>query len=625
MRTVETMSVTRPNDVPHTPGVYEFSDGAGRVLYVGKAKDLANRLASYFPTERDELHPRTRRMLGDAVDVRWVICASETEALVLEREWVHAKQPPYNVRLRAGSGYGGIAVSRDPIPRLMVWRGRRPANTETFGPYPGTSTRDLLDALMTLFGVRTCDESTYRKAAKTNRACLLGETGKCLAPCVGRVTESAHREAATELKRTLERPDMALAETLQTEMQTFSEALNYEAAARRRDQLEAFATLGRRQRVATDSTDIDAVAIARSGERVAVALVGVADGIVTDVEQWAAVDDPELPDTELLATVLALLPPRSTNRALLAEHTVDGVRTPRGETERAVLAFAKTQAEESLVSTSLRRDDPAEIAAASVGLAGILDVDGPIRRIECTDISHTNGRHTVGSIVVLVDGAPQKDLYRRLNLGELGGDDYTATRALVYRRLRPNGMGHDALPDLLLIDGGPGQVQAALDGRAAAAADALAADVAAWDPAGVPIMGLAKRFEELWPEGASVPVRLEANSALLLLLRHARDEAHRHALGGNRRQRERDALRTGIDNIPGLGPARRTTLLAHFGTVDALSGASVEELSSVKGIGRALSQRIHSFFKESADSRVPGAVPIGQVRLSPHGVPHDPH
>jgi len=596
------MSVTRPNDVPHTPGVYEFSDGTGRVLYVGKAKDLANRLASYFPANSTDLHPRTRRMLGNAVDVRWVICASETEALVLEREWVHAKQPPYNVRLRAGSGYGGIAVSRDPVPRLMAWRGRRPANTETFGPYPGTSTRDLLDALMTLFGVRTCDESTYQKAAKTNRACLLGETGKCLAPCVGRVTASAHRDAATELKKNLERPDMALAETLQTEMQTFAEALNYEAAARRRDQIEAFATLGRRQRVATDSTDIDTIAIARSGERVAVALVGVTGGIVTEVEQWAAVDDPELPDTELLATVLALLPQRGTNRALLAEHTVDGTRTPRGETERAVLAFTKTQAEESLVSTSLRRDDPAEIAAASVGLAGILDVDGPIRRIECTDISHTNGRHTVGSVVVLVDGAPRKDLYRRLNLGELGGDDYTATRTLVHRRLRPNGMGHDALPDLLLIDGGPGQVQAALEGRAAAAADALAADVAAWDPAGVSIMGLAKRFEDLWPEGASVPVRLEANSALLLLLRHARDEAHRHALGGNRRQRERVAVRSGIEDIHGLGETRRRALLARFGTLDALAGAPIEEILAVPGIGPALAQRIRAAFTGEASS-----------------------
>lgn len=590
------MSITRPADVPHTPGVYEFSDATGRVLYVGKAKDLAQRLASYFPGDPLDLHPRTRRMLAAAETVRWVLCASETEALVLEREWVHAKQPPYNVRLRAGSGYGGISVSRDPVPRLATWRGRKPANAETFGPYPGTSNRDLLDALMTLFGVRTCDASTYRNAAKEQRPCLLGETGKCLAPCVGAVDEQTHREAAVELRKNLEHPDPLLAERLEAEMQTFSAAQNYEAAARRRDQLEAFNTLGRRQRVAAIGTDIDALAVARSGERLAVALVGVRGGVVAEVEQWAAVDDPGLTETELLETVLALLPDRDASRPLLTASTVTGTRIPRGDTERAVLAFAATQAEESLVSTALRRDDPAEIAAAGVRIAEIVGGGTPVRRIECTDISHTNGQHTVGAVVTLIDGVPRTDLYRRLNLGDLGGDDYAATRMLVSRRLRPGGMGHDALPDLLLIDGGPGQVRAAVEGRAEAAAIAVELGISNWDPSRVPVMGLAKRFEELWPEDADVPVRPEANSGLGLLLRHARDEAHRHALGGNRRQRERAAVRTGIDEIPGLGPTRRRALLARFGTLDALAVAPVTELAAVPGIGPALAGRIRAAF-----------------------------
>jgi excinuclease ABC subunit C len=604
------VSVTRPADVPHAPGVYEFSDVTGRVLYVGKAKDLAQRLSSYFPGATGELHPRTRRMLENATAVRWVLCASETEALVLEREWVLAKQPPYNVRLRAGNGYGGIAVSRDPVPRLTLWRGRRPANTDTFGPYPGTSTRDLIDALMTLFGVRTCDEGAYRKAATENRACLLGETGKCLAPCVGNVDVQTHMEAASALKRNLERPDSELAARLETEMQAFSAKLNYEAAARRRDQLEAFNTLGRRQRVATDGSDVDALAVARGGERIAVALVGVRDGVVTEVAQWAAVDDPGLGDTELLATVLALLPDRDPSRRLLAEQVVPGTRLARGETEQAVLAFTKTQAEESLVSTSMRRDDPAEIAAAGVRIAGILGTDTPVRRIECTDISHTGGRHTVGSVVVLVDGVPRTDLYRRLNLGELNGDDYAATRMLVSRRLRPNGMGHDTLPDLLLIDGGPGQVLAAIEGRAEAAVEATKLGASNWNPAGVPIMGLAKRFEELWPEGATVPVRLEANSALLLLLRHARDEAHRHALGGNRRQRERAAVRTGLEEVPGIGAVRRKALLTRFGSLDAIAAAPVEELAAVPGVGLALAARIRAAFTGQAPaSMTPGDAP----------------
>ncbi|MBU6200610.1 MAG: excinuclease ABC subunit UvrC [Acidobacteria bacterium] len=595
------MSVTRPTDVPRAPGVYEFSDTTGRVLYVGKAKDLAQRIASYFPGDPEDLHPRTRRMLANATAVRWVLCASETEALVLEREWVHAKQPPYNVRLRTGDGYGGISVSRGPVPRLSVWRGRRPANAETFGPYPGTSNRDLLDALMTLFGVRTCDENTYKNAARTGRACLLGETGKCLAPCVGTVDAETHRQAAVALKENLERPDPALAGRLEKEMRTFAEALNFEAAARRRDQLEAFATLGRRQRVAGETTDVDALAVSRSGERIAAALVSVRGGVVTEVEQWAAADDPGLTGTELLETVLALLPERDSTRDLLTGHPVGGTRAPRGDAERAVLAFATTQAEESLVSTSLRRDDPAENAAAAARIAEIVGAGAPVRRIECTDISHTNGRHTVGSVVTFVDGAPRKDLYRRLNLRDLGGDDYAATRMLVSRRLRPGGMGHDALPDLLLVDGGPGQVKAAVEGRgeAAAIATALGDDS---NPGSVPIMGLAKRFEELWPEGADVAVRPEPNSALGLLLRHARDEAHRHALGGNRRQRERAAVRTGLDGIRGLGPARRAALLSRFGTLDAVAAAPVEELATVPGVGPSLAARIREAF---TGTRVP--------------------
>jgi excinuclease ABC subunit C len=590
-RTVTGVSVTRPVDIPNTPGVYEFSDATGRVLYVGKAVHLSQRLNQYFPGDPSTLHPRTRRMLLNATAVRWVVCASETEALVLEREWVHEKQPPYNVRLRTGNGYGGIAVTRGEIPRLITWRGKRPGDATTYGPYPGTSTHDLLDALMIVFGVRTCDDTTYRQAAAQNRPCLLGETGKCLAPCTGAVEPDTHRQAVDAMRQNLERPDPAVAQRLEAEMQTFSRDQNFEAAARRRDQLAAFRTIGRRQRVVGEPVDVDAVAVARSGERIAVSRVRVRGGIVTEADQYAAVDDPGLDDTELLTTVLGLLPPAAVD--LIATWDAPPARAARGDAERAILAFAQAQAEESLVSTSLQRDDPAELAAVGAIIAELIGTDKPVRRIECTDISHTGGRHTVGSVVVLVDGVPRPDLYRRLNIGELNGDDYAATRMLVTRRLRPNGMGHDQLPDLLLVDGGPGQVAAAVAGRA----DAALEKTATWDPGTVYIMGLAKRFEELWPEGATVPLRPEPSSALSLLLRHARDEAHRHALGGNRRQRERAAVRTGLEDVPGLGPVRRKALLEHFGTLDAIAAAPETELAAVPGIGPALAGRIRNVFQ----------------------------
>lgn len=597
-RTVTRVSVARPVDIPGSPGVYEFSDAAGRVLYVGKAAHLSQRIGQYFPGDLSALHPRTRRMLANATAVRWVVCASETEALVLEREWIHEKQPPYNVRLRSGGGYGGIAVTRGEIPRLITWRGKRPADAATYGPYPGTSTRDLLDALMTVFGVRTCDDPAYRHAAAQNRPCLLGETGKCLAPCTGAVDLETHRQAVDAMRQNLERPDPAVARRLEAEMDAFSQDQNFEAAARRRDQLEAFRTIGRRQRVVSEPVDVDAVAVARSGERIAVSRVLVRGGIVAEADQYAAVDDPGLDDTELLVTVIRLLPVPTTTVDLIAASEALPARAARGDAERAILAFAQAQAEESLVSTSLRRDDPAEIAAAGALIAELLGTGKPVRRIECTDISHTGGRHTVGSVIVLIDGSPRPDLYRRLNIGELNGDDYAATRMLVARRLRPNGMGHDRLPDLLLIDGGPGQVAAAVAGRDEAALE----KTATWDPAGVPIMGLAKRFEELWPEGADVPIRPEPSSALSLLLRHARDEAHRHALGGNRRQRERAAVRTGLEDVPGLGPARRKALLEHFGTIDAIAAAPEIELAAVPGIGPALAGRIRNVFRPGSAS-----------------------
>jgi excinuclease ABC subunit C len=609
-RTVLAVSATRPTDAPRTPGVYEFLDATGRVLYIGKAKSLAERLASYFPRDPGDLHPRTRRMVENAVDLRWTVCASETEALVLEREWVLEKQPPYNVRLRTGSGYAGVALTQGDIPRLIPWRGRRPQRAESFGPYPGTPTGDLVDALALLFGVRTCDDAAYRQAEAQGRPCLLGETGKCLAPCVGRVDQQEHREAAIALKRNLRDPDPALAARLESEMQAFSADGLFEAAARRRDQLSALRTIGRRQRVAAPDMNVETLAVARSGERIAVTLVSVRNGVVQEVEHFTAVDDPGLDDAELLETVLALLPERPP-AALLTEVAVPGARPPRGASERAVLAFARAQADEALVSASLRRDDPALMAEAGAELAALLGVTKPVRRIECVDISHTAGRDTVGSVVVLVDGVPRKDLYRRVHLNDFGGDDYAALRLVVSRRLRPGGMGHDRPPDLFVIDGGPGQVAAAVAGRADAVRQCASGEreAPAWDPSIVPLVGLAKRFEELWPEGAQTPLRPDPASAVGLLLRHVRDEAHRHALGGHRRQRERSAIRTGLEQVPGLGPTRRKALLDRFGSIDAVASATPEDLAGVRGIGPALAARIHAAIRGASTGAEPSMTP----------------
>jgi excinuclease ABC subunit C len=588
------VSVHRPNDVPRAPGVYEFSDPAGRTLYVGKAKDLAARISQYFPGRDTDLHPRTRRMLHNATTLRWIVCASETEALVLEREWVHQKQPPYNVRLRAGGGYAGIHVTDEAVPRLTTWRGRRPRNGKTFGPYPGVRAVDLLDALMLLHGVRTCDDATYRKAGKDRRACLLGETGKCLAPCVGKIGVDEHRDAADALVSHLEHPDHDLGERLRADMAEFSQAGNFEAAARRRDQLAALGLIPRRQRVATDGTDVDAVAVERSGERLAAVRVRVREGTVREVDEYIAGDDPGSSDTEILEAVLdqlAQLDVPSTGAGTPVTAVAGkGSRVARGEHERAVLAFAAAQATEALGRAILSGGDDASRDEESRRLGEHLGLPARPRRIECTDISHTGGKHTVGAVVVLLDGEVRPDLHRRLHFGDgnVGGDDYAATEELVRRRLLPNGMGQPELPDVLIIDGGPGQVAAAAKGRDRAATERTTD----WDPASVRIVGIAKRFEELWPEGATVPLRLPAREPALLLVQRARDEAHRYSLSGNRRRREREALRSGLDDVAGLGPARKRALLDRFGTLDAVMSAPVEEIAAVKGIGPVLAARI---------------------------------
>lgn len=594
------MSVSRPIDVPGAPGVYEFVDRSGRVLYVGKAKDLSRRVASYF---RSDVAPRTALLVQRATSLRWVVCASEAEALVLEREWIRSKQPPFNIRLRAGAGYSGVHVSADQVVRLASWRGARPRRGTSFGPYPGVATADLVDALQIVFGVRTCDDATYRKAELTGRPCLLGETGKCLAPCVGRVSVEAHNAAAGALTAHLRQPDPRIGERLDAEMRALADGEHFEAASRRRDQLKALEVIGRRQRVLGGAGwDRVAVACRRNGERMAVACTRVLDGAVTLVETYVSADDPMLDEQETLTAVLAELALPAGAIVITAQATSSS-RRARGERERGLLAFTSTQAQVACEADAPTPSvDPAEQAQALARLAELLRVAGPLRRVECMDVSHTQGRHTVGSVVTLCDGVAHREEFRAVHLRDVGGDDYAAMRELVQRRTSGRRLGLDALPDLLLIDGGPGQVAAALDallgsGLVPANHDDAPGLVAAGTHTIGPVLaGLAKRFEELWPVGAERPVLLGMRDPVLRTLTAARDHAHHHALGASRRRRERAALRTGLDDVVGVGPTRKRALLARFGTLDAIARAPLAELAAVAGIGPGLAQRIHDHF-----------------------------
>lgn len=589
--TITIMSLQRPENVPTAPGVYQYLDRDGRVLYVGKAKNLRNRISSYF---NGEPHPRTARMLGLAEDLTWVVCASEAEALVLEREWISRKQPPFNVRLRAGHGYGGVAVTSERVPRLMTWRGERPKGARSFGPYPGVRAGELLDALTVLFQVRSCRPEEFQRAERNGRACLLGETGRCLAPCVKVDQTGEHAEAAERLIAHLKNPDRRVAEETADLMHAEASRENFESAAALRDRLRALEVIGRRQRVTqAPGWNRQAAVLRRDGDRMVLAVVRAENGSVTAVDIYHAETDWERDDTGNLEAAVGQLPDQVTGAAeqrealLVTEEQVIGGRRARGERERALLSFAANQAEEALRAA---RSGPVRDTAGRLesvdALRERLGIDSA-RRIECIDISHTAGRQAVGSLVVLEDGVPVRAEFRALDLGDTDGDDYQAMEETVRRRFTGRRLGLSALPQILLIDGGPGQVAAAA--RGLEAADLQAKNQGGDGPY---VLGIAKRFEELWPLGNERPLLLGQDDRELLLLVSARDLAHSNGVAHHRRRRDRRAGRTLLDDIAGLGPARRRALLAHFGTLDAIAAAPAQEIAAVRGIGEGLAGRV---------------------------------
>jgi excinuclease ABC subunit C len=439
---------------------------------------------------------------------------------------------------------------------------------------------------------------------------------------VGRVSVDVHNEAARALGQHLGQPDPRIGDRLEGEMRELAAAEHFEAAGRRRDQLKALEVIGRRQRVlGAAGWDRVAVALWRETGRIAVACVHVVDGAVAQADTYASADDPVLSDQEALVAVLAELAlPAGVTPVTVWQTTAS--RRARGARERGLLAFALSQARSAWdADTTPAHAEPADLAEALARLAQLLGLPGPLRHIECMDVSHTQGRHTVGSVVSLRDGVVQHRDFRVVHLKDVDGDDYAAMHELVRRRTSGRRLGLDTLPDLVLIDGGPGQVAAALAAftanglLAANASPAAPGDVGVDGPdsplVGPALAGLAKRFEELWPVGASRPLSLSPHDPVLRMLTSARDHAHRHALHASRRRRERAALRTGLDDVDGVGAARRKALLAHFGTLDAIARAPVTELETVSGIGPGLARRIAAHFDGTVDAVAgrPGQTP----------------
>jgi excinuclease ABC subunit C len=626
-----------PGSIPTEPGVYRFRDPRGRVIYVGKAKSLRSRLNSYF-ADLSGLLPRTRQMVMTAGSVEWTVVSTEVEALQLEYNWIKEFDPRFNIRYRDDKTYPVLAVTlNEEYPRLFVYRGPRRKGVRYFGPYSHAwAIRETLDLLTRVFPARTCSAGVFKRHNQIDRPCLLGYIDKCSAPCVGRVSADEHRRIVLDFCDFLAGKTDRLVRDMERQMSAAAEDLDFERAARLRDDIGALKRALEKQTVVFgDGTDADVVAFADDDLEAAVQVFHVRGGRVRGQRGWIVEKSGE-PDESAQARLVeqfltqfygeqaelgdasdeatnpvprqVLVPCLPDNSDELAAW-LSGLRGSRVQLRVAVRgdkrALAETvhrNAQGALAQHKLKRagdfnarSEALQSIQAFLGLA-----DAPLR-IECIDISHVQGTDVVASLVVFEDGLPRKSDYRHYAIREAAGggrsDDVASIAEITRRRFqrhvadaeRPvieDGKARRFAypPNLFVVDGGAPQVNAA-----AAVLDELGVtDVA--------VIGLAKRLEEVWVPSrkgeAADPIILPRNSEGLYLLQRIRDEAHRFAISYHRSKRSKRMTASALDEVPGLGEQRRKALVTHFGSVAKLKGASVEELVAVPGIGVATAKAV---------------------------------
>jgi excinuclease ABC subunit C len=621
----------KTGEIPTTPGVYRFRDAAGRVLYVGKAKNLRARLSNYF-APLGSLHERTRRMVTTASGVEWTVVGTEVEALQLEWTWINEFDPPFNVQFKDDKSYPYLAVTlADEAPRVLVTRTTGIRGARYFGPYPKVwAVHETIELMLKAFPIRTCNAANYKRAMQTGKPCFAGQIGRCFGPCSGKVTIEEHRARVDEFVSFMGSQDRKLINKLTAEMKEAAAEQNYELAAKRRDQVMALnAVLEKSAVVLRDSVDIDLFGIEQDELAAAVQLFIVRGGRIRGVRGWMVDKELDLSTGDLVDSIMQTVyneenpPPREivvpelpedaealeTWLGGIAKRKVRLVAAQRGE-KAALLATATQNASHALMLYKTRRSS--DFVARSKALEDIQEALGmpeaPLR-MECYDVSHLSGTNIVASMVVFEDGLPRKDDYRRFSIPEATDDTDSIYRTLM-RRLAylvpgeakddndsaadTTGAITDAAeqkrtkfryqPNLLIVDGGQPQV--------AAAARALRDS----GVTGIQLCGIAKRLEEIWLPDSDYPVILPRNSDALFLIQRIRDEAHRFAITHQRARRKRD-ISSVLAEIPGLGPARVKVLLRHFGSVARLKEATVESIAEVRGVGPALAGTIHQHLR----------------------------
>ncbi|ROQ31638.1 excinuclease ABC subunit C [Streptomyces sp. PanSC19] len=629
----------KPGQIPDSPGVYKFRDEHRRVIYVGKAKSLRQRLANYFQP-LTSLHPRTATMVTTAASVEWTVVSTEVEALQLEYSWIKEFDPRFNVKYRDDKSYPYLAVTmNEEFPRVQVMRGHKKKGVRYFGPYAHAwAIRETVDLMLRVFPVRTCSAGVFRNAASAGRPCLLGYIGKCSAPCVGRVTPEEHRELAEDFSAFMAGRTGTYIRRLEKQMTIAAEDMEYEKAARLRDDIEALRrAMEKNAVVLADATDADLIALAEDELEAAVQIFHVRGGRVRGQRGWIT-DKVEAVDTAgLVEHALQQLYGEESGDAVPKEVLVPALpedteavsawlsgrrgslvslRVPQRGDKKDLMETVARNAQQALVLHKTKRaGDLTTRSRALEEIAEALDLDSAPLRIECFDVSHLQGEDVVASMVVFEDGLPRKSEYRRFQIkGFEGQDDVRSMHEVISRRFkrylaekdrtgewgsvgdgevpvggevpaedaqddgRPKRFAYP--PQLVVVDGGQPQVAAARR-----ALDELGID-------DVAVCGLAKRLEEVWLPGDDDPVVLPRSSEGLYLLQRVRDTAHDFAIRYQRSKRTKRLRTSPLDAVPGLGESRKQALIKHFGSVKRLKQATIEQICEVPGFGRKTAEAV---------------------------------
>ncbi|MDM8526666.1 excinuclease ABC subunit UvrC [Anaerolineales bacterium HSG24] len=606
-------------NIPTNPGVYLHKNAEDTIIYIGKAINLRNRVRSYFHKSASESSPKTRRLVSEIANIEFIITGSELEALLLENTLIKKHKPRYNIRLKDDKRYPYIKVHwQKNYPNVTVTRSFRNDGARYYGPYTASwAAYQTLDLIRKIFPYLTCTRSIN---GQDERACLYYHIGRCAGPCIGTVDKTQYRAIIDQLCAFLGGEIKPIVDDLERRMMAASEMMDYEKAAQLRDQIRAIDRVVEKQKVVSnDTVDKDVIAFAQADGDACVQVFFIRGGRMVGRDYFILENSHDEDKEEIMASFLKqfydqattippeIVLPKDVDELMIIRDWLKSKRgadvlleVPNQGEQKDLLEMATQNAAETLTYMQAQwAADTNKQTAALSELQQSLDLPDPPNRIECYDISTLQGTNTVGSMVVFAKGAPRKSDYRRFKIKEVEGqDDFASMQEMLRRRFArakqipkepakstpaqaEKENSWQILPDLVVIDGGKGQLSAALE---------VLDEFDLRDS--VPIVGLAKREEELFLPGRSEPLMLSRDSQGLKLLQRARDEAHRFGVTYHRKLRSKAALRSGLDDIPGIGPKRRQALLLKFGSVKKIRTASVEALASVKGMNRKVAEQV---------------------------------